>query len=378
VTRDLVVCSLEPWDDVWRRNQFLVRELRILRPDTRVLFVAPPVDILHAAIRGMAVPSHGLREVETGHLWELMPRKVWPRLLGPLADRSLFRAVSSTVKGLGFHDPVLWVNDSVYAGLAALHPWPTVYDVTDDWLHSDVPRRERRRREARERLLLRRADEVVVCSSGLAASRGANRPVHLIPNAVDQDLFCRATARPRDLPPGRCAVYVGSLHDDRIDIGLVEALAVAEPEISIVMVGPNSLSSGSKSRLAALGNVHLTGPRPYLEVPAYLQHATVVIVPHRVTAFTESLDPIKAYECEAVGRPTIATPVPGFIPDRGCIRIATPSEWVSAVTAAVQQLAESAPTLGLPTWAERARAFDRVLWLASEHRSHIDMGTSAR
>jgi teichuronic acid biosynthesis glycosyltransferase TuaH len=378
MTRDLIVCSLEPWDDVWRRNQFLVRELRSLRPDTRVLFVAPPADVLHAAIHRMPVPPHGLRELETGHLWELMPRKVWPRLLGPLADRSLFRAVSSAVKQLGFHHPVLWVNDSVYAGLAASHPWPTVYDVTDDWLQSDVPRRERRRREAREQLLLRRADEVVVCSSGLAASRGATRPVHLIPNAVDQDLFRRPTSRPRDLPTGRCAVYVGSLHDDRIDIGLVEALAAAEPEISIVMVGPNSLSSGSKSRLATHDNVHLTGPRPYLEVPAYLQHATVVIVPHRVTAFTESLDPIKAYECEAVGTPTIATLVPGFMPDRGCIRTVPNNDWVSAVTAAVQQPAESAPTPGLPAWAERARAFDRVLSLASERRPRVDMGTLAR
>ena len=28
--------------------------------------------------------------------------------------------------------------------------------------------------------------------------------------------------------------------------------------------------------------------------------------------FTESLDPIKAYECLAAGRPTVSTPVAGF------------------------------------------------------------------
>ena len=47
-------------------------------------------------------------------------------------------------------------------------------------------------------------------------------------------------------------------------------------------------------------NVHLLGARPYEDVPAYLQHADVVIVPHRVSPFTESLDPIKAYECLAI------------------------------------------------------------------------------
>ena len=59
-------------------------------------------------------------------------------------------------------------------------------------------------------------------------------------------------------------------------------------------------------------------------MPGYLQHADVVIVPHVVSPFTESLDPIKAYECLAVGRPTVATPVPGFRelgdPDPHCER----------------------------------------------------------
>ena len=40
--------------------------------------------------------------------------------------------------------------------------------------------------------------------------------------------------------------------------------------------------------------------------------ADVIIVPHLRTPFTESLDPIKAYECRAVGRPVVATDVAGF------------------------------------------------------------------
>ena len=44
---DLVVMSLEAWDDVWRRNQHLVAGL--LRTDAalRVLFVEPPADPTH-------------------------------------------------------------------------------------------------------------------------------------------------------------------------------------------------------------------------------------------------------------------------------------------------------------------------------------------
>ena len=43
----LVVCSLEAWDDVWRRNQFFVRELLAADPDLRVLFVEPAFDVVH-------------------------------------------------------------------------------------------------------------------------------------------------------------------------------------------------------------------------------------------------------------------------------------------------------------------------------------------
>ncbi len=46
-------------------------------------------------------------------------------------------------------------------------------------------------------------------------------------------------------------------------------------------------------------------------VPGYLQHADVLVVPHLVTPFTDSLDPIKLYEYRAVGRPVVATPVAG-------------------------------------------------------------------
>ena len=47
-------------------------------------------------------------------------------------------------------------------------------------------------------------------------------------------------------------------------------------------------------------------------MPAYLQHADVLVVPHVVTPFTDSLDPIKLYEYHAAGRPVVTTPVAGF------------------------------------------------------------------
>jgi glycosyltransferase involved in cell wall biosynthesis len=75
-----------------------------------------------------------------------------------------------------------------------------------------------------------------------------------------------------------------------------------------------------------------------------------------VTPFTESLDPIKAYECLAVGRPTVATPVAGFRDAGPPVAVAPAEGFAAAVDAALVTDAPARP-VAVPTWAERADAF---------------------
>ncbi len=97
--------------------------------------------------------------------------------------------------------PTLWLNDVTYAALIHRTGWPTVYDVTDDWLLAPFPAREIDRLRHLDALALADAGEVVVCSAALAASRGRTRAVTLIPNGVDTDHFRLPRPRPLDLPP---------------------------------------------------------------------------------------------------------------------------------------------------------------------------------
>jgi glycosyltransferase involved in cell wall biosynthesis len=352
--RELVVCSLEAWDEVWRRNQFFVDALLRREPALRVLFVEPPADPLHD-LAGHRSP-HGPRARRVGRdarVRAFRPLKPLPRRAGPVADAALLLQVTAAARLTRLRRPTLWLNDLTYAPL--VRRWQTVYDVTDDWLQAPASAREHARLQGLERLALDAAAEVVVCSPELARTRGAARPVALIPNAVDAEHFRRPRARPTDLPPGPVAVYVGSLHDSRLDVELVAELAAA---VTVALVGPDSLDGRARSLLDAAG-VHRLGPRPYDDVPAYLQHADVVVVPHRVNAFTESLDPIKAYECLAVATPTVATPVAGFRELAGELTVVEGDGFVEAVRAA---LSAPARTVGdVPGWDERAAAFAEVL-----------------
>jgi teichuronic acid biosynthesis glycosyltransferase TuaH len=363
VGTSLVVCSLEEWGEVRRRIRILVDEFVAMDPDLTVLYVAPAVDIPYELRRGNFSGWAPKAEQAGDRIHVLRPRKWLPRALGPSADRSLGRQVAHAARSLGLDSPLLWVNDAAYAAFAVGTGWPIVYDVTDDWLLAPSTPRQSARLQADDRLLVERSDAVVVCSPDLARSRGECRTVDLIPNGVDVDHFRTPQPRPAELPDGPVLVYVGTLHEERIDIPLLEDLGARLPQVPVVLVGPDSLGAAASARVDAIGSVRRLGPVPYGRVPAFLQHADVVVIPHLVNRFTESLDPIKAYECLAAGRPTVSTPVAGFRDLGEPVVVQDRDGFVDAVVRLVDQapVPPSAAPPSVASWHERARAMRAVM-----------------
>jgi len=369
---DLVVTSLEAWDGVWRRNQHLAAGLLRRDPDLRVLFVEPASDPLHAALgagqprlgRGLR-PGPPLDGIRPEALWLFEPTKWLPRRVDRRVDERWAHQVLKAARSLDMDDPLLWVNDPGGSLLVEATQWPSLYDVTDDWTLAARSTAETERVVAQEHVLLTRCDEVIVCSPTLAASKGASREVTLVPNGVDTAAYLVALDRPADLPTGEVAVYAGTLHGDRLDVDLCAATArTLAGSGHLVLVGPNALAPEEHSRLEAAGVVML-GARPSVEVPAYLQHADVLVVPHVVTPFTDSLDPIKLYEYQAAGRPVVATPVAGFrdaVDDR--VTVAGHETFVAAVVGALASAGDgdgAAVVPGRVADADWARRVDQVV-----------------
>lgn len=368
---DLVVISLEPWDEVWRRNQHLVAGLLRDDPDLRVLFVEPAADLLHAVLLGIpARPGRGLRRgplltgVTPGRLWLYQPTKLLPRRVDPRQDGRWAAGVRRAARRLGLTRPTLWVNDPHGAEVLERTGWPSLYDITDDWLEADRDEATHARLARHEETLMRRCIEVVVCSTGLVRTKSPRRPVTLLRNAVDAEAVRHPTTRPTDLPVGPVAVYVGTLHGDRLDVDLCVATAHALRGVgALVLVGPNALTADEDERLATAGVVRLGG-KDRLVVPAYLQHADVLVVPHLVDDFTDSLDPIKLYEYRAVGRVVVSTPVSGFREAAGPrTRIVAVEDFAATVRASLPAV-DAFPTGAdptVPTWAERVAQMREIL-----------------
>jgi glycosyltransferase involved in cell wall biosynthesis len=157
-------------------------------------------------------------------------------------------------------------------------------------------------------------------------------------------------------------LYVGTLHRDRLDVDLCAALASALGDFArFVLVGPVALDAGDQARLADAGAV-LLGAREHTAVPGYLKNADVLVIPHLVTGFTDSLDPIKVYEYLAAARPVVCTPVAGVRElDGDTVNVVSATAFVEAVTLVLAEPPAARPAPAVATWDERAAAMLRIV-----------------
>jgi glycosyltransferase involved in cell wall biosynthesis len=130
--------------------------------------------------------------------------------------------------------------------------------------------------------------------------------VTLVPNAVNARLFDhrRPWSRPSDLPDGPIFEYHGSLYGDWFDWHAVRRVAEEFADSSIVLIGDRPAKEPSLP-----DNVYLLGLKPQLELPAYLAHTEVALIPFAVTRTTHAVSPLKVFEYLAMGVPVAAPPL---------------------------------------------------------------------
>lgn len=210
---------------------------------------------------------------------------------------------------------------------------------------------------AEEERLARAADLVVHSAAELAsdvAELGARRTFHL-PNGVDFAHFADGDPAP---PPeywdldGPVAVFAGSI-EEWVDLDLVALLAGRMPEFTFVLIGPAPPRARALERVT---NIRVLGARPFEDLPAYLRHATVGIIPfdrERHGDLVDAVQPLKLHEYLASDLPVVATRWPEIERMASPARLATdPEEWERALRAAAQDPAHD------PARAVYARAHD--------------------
>lgn len=165
--------------------------------------------------------------------------------------------------------------------------------------------------EAEDRLF-EIADVVFTGGPSLYRAKKDRHPqVHCFPSSVDVDHFSRGvTGAPEagdqaGLPHPRLG-YFGVI-DERLDLGLLDAMAAAHPEWQIVMVGP--VVKIDPQILPKHPNIHYFGQRNYADLPEYLSGWDVCLLPFARNDATRFISPTKTLEYMAAQKLMVSTPI---------------------------------------------------------------------
>lgn len=167
---------------------------------------------------------------------------------------------------------------------------------------------------ALEQRAAKNSDIIFVTSSSLKEKlRAINPKVHQVNNAADFRLFQQAVGNKLEVPDELKGVaepvlgYTGNLDDTRIDFHLLKEIALQLPHCKLVLVGPLNSEKYHQVGLHKLPNVIATGGKRIDELPAYLAHMKVVLIPFALNKLTASIYPLKINEYLAAGKAVVST-----------------------------------------------------------------------
>ncbi len=268
--------------------------------------------------------------------------------------------------------------------LASLDPHAVVYDCMDELSAFLNPPPGL---IAQEQALFERADLVFAGGPSLyAAKRRFHRNVHCFPSSVDVTHFRQALDRNIAHPDHRRLSgpklgFFGVL-DERFDATLVTALADAEPDWQIVLVGP--VAKIDPDRLPQQPNIHYTGQQPYAALPAFLASWDVCLLPFALNAATRFISPTKSLEYMAAELPIVSTAVPDVVDQHAdVIAIAQSHEEFIAHCRRALALSDDArqrmirrmrAKLAATSWDATAEAMWRLLRPFHRARTPVELG----
>jgi UDP-galactopyranose mutase len=340
-SRDLICLSHLRWNFVFQRPQHLMTRFA---KDRRVFFFEEP-------IFDVAAPE--LRTSREQGVYVCVPHL--PRDLSPAAVTAEMRRLLYELQiKFKIDHPVLWYYTPMALEFSrGLTASATVFDCMDELsaFHGAPPELLKHESE-----LLSRADLVFTGGQSLyEAKRERHRRVYAFPSSVDVPHFRsarRGNTDPEDqagIPHPRLGFF--GVVDERMDLGLLDAVALARPDWHLVILGP--CVKIDPATLPRHANIHYLGMKKYEELPAYLSGWDVALLPFAKNDSTKFISPTKTPEYLAAGRPVVSTSVRDVVRpygDQELVYIAdAPESFIQAIERAL-----AAPPSG---WRERVDHF---------------------
>jgi len=320
----IVVFSHLRWRFVWQRPQQFLSRFAEKHPVLFVEIVEFDADEPRVELTS---PTAGVT---------VLNLHVPPSMAGsPELTDVIREAVREGMAHMSIENPLLWFYNPMDAGwvLGWLENRGIVYDCMDELAqfrgaHPQLVQREKE--------LIDAADVVFTGGIELYEKKSKQHPnTHFFGCAVEYDHFAQAQAEgpiPEDLAaiPGPRIGWFGVV-DERVDYDLLREVAAKRPDLSFVIVGPAIKVDPKEFPQAS--NLHWLGGRDYKELPLYCRGYDVCMMCFALNEATEFINPTKALEYLATGRPVVSTAVKDVVRQyEDTVRIAhDPDEFLAIV-----------------------------------------------
>lgn len=328
----IVVFSHLRWGFVWQRpQQFLSRFAK----KQKILFVEEPFfDLTESTEPRLdfhrVMPNVTVITPHVDPTWNRNPG------LPEMLRRWTRRGIDELNEDGDFDRPLLWYYSPMDASWS-LGYFPNrgiVFDAMDELSQfSSAPAAL----VTNEQRLMKAADIVFAGGYELSLKKKQHHQnVHFFGCGVEYDHFARAQDPETTIPPDidfmdRPILGWFGVVDERVDYALIGEIARMRPDWSIAMVGP--VVKVDPNLLPQFPNLYWMGQRDYQVLPNYCRAFDVCMMCFAINAATEYINPTKALEYLATGRPVISTPVKDIVHQYSdLVDIArTPAEWVAMI-----------------------------------------------
>jgi glycosyltransferase involved in cell wall biosynthesis len=304
----IVVFSHLRWNFVWQRPQQFLSRFAEQHP---VLFVEEPDFRLADGAEPMLVMENVAKNVTTATgafpaSWRGRPE------VAETMRRFTREAIAATDQNGEFDQPLLWFYSPMEAGWALGHfeNRGIVYDCMDELSQFKGAPVELIENEQR---LIEKADVLFTGGYELWMKKSKQHDnCHFFGCGVEYDHFALAqndmTRIPEDIQdlPRPIIGWFGVI-DERVDYDLLREAAALRPDWSFVLVGP--VVKVDPESLPKADNLHWLGGRDYKVLPNYCRAFDVCMMPFALNEATEFINPTKALEYLATGKPVVSTPV---------------------------------------------------------------------
>lgn len=327
-SQPIVVFSHLRWNSVTQRPQHVLKRLSTHHP---IVFVEEPIDH-EVKDKGTALSIEQVEE----NITVLQPRISWDDMTQELAP-----ILEDYFVETGISDPILWFYSPMFIDIAdTLSYSKIVYDCMDELsAFLGAPQSLL----AKEEKLLQLCDVVFTGGKSLYESkRQRHSNVHCFPSSVDEKhfkkVFMSSTPVPSDIstikPP---VVGFYGVVDERLDLSLIEQIAIKRPEVSFVIIGP--VVKINPASLPVQKNIHYLGKKDYAELPSYLKAFDIAMMPFALNDATRFISPTKTLEFMAAKKPIISTAIYDVVRDYSHVVsiVSTVEAFSQAITAYLEE-----------------------------------------